>query len=160
MHKKDEPVTGNQNFQPTLYQLPRQLLKCLLSGIWEIFKIAVWLLIQSIELGVWVASELTQFLKHIRHQCQRAIQVNRKAVLTWPIKQILLGIWSIIVVFFWLLIQLIELGFWVLSNLHRVLSPSSPVPEQDAEEKFLPPSVKLRRKMMKEHSSRKETPPG
>lgn len=159
MLKKNESVTGNQSFQQTLCQLPRQLLKWLLAGIWELFKIVVWLLIQSIELGVWVASELTQFLKHIRHQCQRAIQVNRKAVLTWPIKQILLATWSIIVVFFWLLIQLIELGVWVLSNLHGVLSPNSPVPEQDAEEEFLPPSVKLRRKMMKEHSSRKETPP-
>ena len=123
--------------------------------MWELLKVGAWLLIQSIELGVWLASELIQFLKQTRHALKKTLQTNQKTVFIWPIKQILRAIWSVIVVNFWLLIQLIELGVWVLSNFHQWLFQTPRPIVQDEADKFLPPSVKLRRKMKQELQEKK-----
>jgi hypothetical protein len=131
-----------------LLNLTLQLLKWLLAGFWEIFKISLWLLIQLIELSAWVVSALSKRIKRTQRLLRVSLKRNKMALIVWPFKQLLRGLWAGTVTVFWLLIQIIELFAWVLSSLGSSLSQNSPPSQNQPDETPLPRSVEMRRKAM------------
>ena len=131
-----------------LLTLPLQLLKWLLAGFWEIFKISLWLLIQLIELSAWVVSALSQKIKRTQRLLRVSLKRNKMAFLLWLFKLILRGLWAVTVTVFWLLIQIIELFAWVVSSLGSLLLQNAPATENQPDETPLPRSVEMRRKAM------------
>jgi hypothetical protein len=131
-----------------LLNLTLQLLKWLLAGFWEIFKISLWLLIQLIELSAWVVSALSKRIKRTQRLLRVSLKRNKMALILWPFKQLLGGLWAGTVTVFWLLIQIIELFAWVLSSLGSLLSQNSPATQNQPDETPLPRSVEMRRKAM------------
>jgi hypothetical protein len=131
-----------------LLTLPLQLLKWLLAGFWEIFKISLWLLIGLIELSAWLVSALSKRIKRTQRLLRVSLKRNKMAFFLWPFKQILRGLWAGTVTVFWLLIQIIELFAWVLSSLGSLLMQNSPPSQNQPDETPLPRSVEMRRKAM------------
>jgi len=122
-----------------LLNLSLPLLKLLLAGFWEIFKISLWLLIGLIELSAWVVSALSKRIKRTQRLLRVSLKRNKMAFLMWPFKLILRGLWAVTVTGFWLLIQIIELFAWVLSSLGSLLIQNSPATETQPDETPLPP---------------------
>ncbi len=133
--------------------LSQQLLKSILAALWEIFKSGLWLIVQVIELAAWAVSALSKKLARMQRMVKVTLKRNKMALITWPFKQLLLGIWAVIVAAFWLLIQTIELFVWVLSRLRQPFSPKTSPAREELEKVPLPPSVELRRRAMSELGS-------
>ncbi|HIK27132.1 MAG: hypothetical protein N3E45_06985 [Oscillatoriaceae bacterium SKW80] len=111
--------------QKAIIDISRRFIKLIIAIFWEVFKSSLWLLIQVIELAAWIVSALSEKIARMQRMVKIALNRNKTALITWPLKQLLLGIWAVIVAIFWLLIQTIELFIWVLSQLGEFFSSNT-----------------------------------
>ena len=78
-----------------------------------------WLLVQTLELLLWAASELKARVDSGFDSLKKVIKQNKNQLLLSPLQGVLRLFWQAIVQAFWLLVQVIELIAWYLEIFQK-----------------------------------------
>ncbi len=112
------------------------VLQWLGGQLWQMLVLTFWLIIQTLELLIWVIAELKARIKSALTAIKTEIKQKKVKILLWPLQVILRAAWEILVQGVWLLVQLIELLFWGLEIWQKSGKPKNPdIPENEQKNK-------------------------
>lgn len=90
------------------------VLQWLGGQIWQMLVLTFWLLIQILELLIWVISEIKTRVKSGLITLRKEWKQQKIKIFLWPLQGLFRAVWEVIVQVGWLLVQVIALIFWLV----------------------------------------------